>query len=137
MLLLLKAGGMVRPMATRRPRTQTTQQAAKSRQVKDEQVAEVFAYWKNRISPSSRAVLDEQRRQRIGWAIHDYGLDACKQAIDGILKSSWHMGGNPQNKRYADVELIFRNAANVEKFIELAERRDARSAEQEFINETN
>lgn len=47
------------------------------------------------------------------------------------------MGANPQNKRYVDVELIFRNAANVEKFIELAERRDARAAEQEFINESN
>lgn len=89
------------------------------------------------VSPNSRAVLDEQRRQRIGWAIHDYGLDGCKKAIDGILKSSWHMGANPQNKRYVDVELIFRNAANVEKFIEFAERRDARAAEQEFINESN
>ena len=44
------------------------------------------------------------------------------------------MGGNPQNKRYADVELIFRNASNVEKFMELAERRDSRDARNEFIN---
>lgn len=121
----------------RRPRAQTKQQTAKARRVSDEQIHEVFFYWKSRVSPNSRAVLDEQRRQRIGWAIHDYGLDGCKKAIDGILKSSWHMGANPQNKRYVDVELIFRNAANVEKFIEFAERRDARAAEQEFINENN
>lgn len=43
------------------------------------------------------------------------------------------MGDNPQGKRYVDVELIFRNAANVEKFIELADKRDARDARQQFL----
>jgi len=45
------------------------------------------------------------------------------------------MGQNPQNKKYADVELIFRSAANVEKFMDLADIRGIRDAEQEFINE--
>lgn len=119
--------------ATRRPRLQTKEQAAKARRVPDTKIEEVFVYWRDRINPSSRAVLDAQRRQRIGWAVHDYGVDGCRKAIDGIQKSPWHMGDNPQGKRYVDVELIFRNAANVEKFIALAEKRDARDARQEFL----
>ncbi len=129
---------MVSPMTekrVKRPRTQTRQQMGKARTVAESQIREVFEYWREKISPNSRAILDAQRQQRIGWAIHDYGVDGCKQAIDGILKSSWHMGGNPQNKRYVDVELIFRHAANVEKFMELAERRDSRDARNEFLND--
>ena len=119
----------------RRPRLQTKEQAAKARSVPEQRILEVFAYWKDRINPTSRAVLDAQRRQRIGWAIHDYGVDGCRKAIDGILKSSWHMGHNPQNKKYVDIELIFRNASNVEKFIDLANTRTTQDAANEFIHD--
>lgn len=115
-----------------RTRIQTRQQAAKARKVSTDAIEQVFAYWKQTISPSSRAVLDDKRSLRIGWAIHDYGIEACKQAIDGITNSSWHMGNNPQQKKYNDVELIFRDADNVEKFIGMAEKRDARA---EFLND--
>lgn len=118
----------------KRPRLQTKEQTKKARSIDDGRIQQVFDYWREKVSPKSRAVLDAQRRQRIGWAIHDYGLDACLQAIDGILKSPWHMGSNPQNKRYADIELIFRNAANVEKFIDLAGQQTIQDARNEFIN---
>lgn len=137
-LHLLKLSVSIWPMekpVVRRPRLKTKEQAGKAKSVSEQRILEVFEYWRERVSPRSRAVLDHERRQRIGWAIHDYGVDGCKKAIDGILKSPWHMGQNPQNKKYADVELIFRSAANVEKFMDLADIRGIRDAEQEFINE--
>jgi hypothetical protein len=115
----------------KRPNQQKRQQTAKARKISDDAIHEVFTYWREKISPRSRAILDDARRTKIGWAIHDYGIQACKQAIDGCLKSGWHMGNNPSNKKYNDVELIFRHAANVERFIAMTEQRDAK---QEFIN---
>jgi len=112
-------------------RKQTREQAAKAQKVGDDAILLVFNYWKKQVSPRSRAVLDHHRKQRIGWAIHDYGIEACKQAIDGILKSDWHMGANPGSKKYNSIDVIFRNCNQVEKFIELAGLRDARD---EFIN---
>jgi hypothetical protein len=117
-----------------RARKQTKEQAAKAARISEHAIHEVFNYWKQQISPKSRAVLDHHRRQRIGWAIHDYGIEACKQAIDGILKSAWHMGQNPGNKKYNDIDVIFRDCDKVEKFIELAGQRDARN---DFINNPN
>ena len=114
-----------------RPTMQKRQQTAKARKISDDAIHEVFTYWREKISPRSRAVLDEVRKTKIGWAIHDYGIQACKQAIDGCSKSGWHMGNNPSQKKYNDVELIFRHAANVERFIGMADERDAK---QEFIN---
>lgn len=113
---------------------QTRQQASKARKVSSEAIEQVFTYWKQTIAPKSKAVLDDKRTIRIGWAIHDYGIESCKQAINGILNSEWHMGVNPQQKKYNDVELIFRNADNVEKFIELSNKRDARA---EFLSDPN
>ena len=110
---------------------QTKDQAGKARKVSEEAIRIVFEYWKEKVGITRRAVLDDKRRLRIGWAIHDYGVEACKQAIDGITKSDWHMGKNPQQKKYNDVELIFRNAANVEKFISMAGERDSRDVARE------
>lgn len=117
-----------------RTHIQTRQQAAKARKVSPHAIEQVFAHWKETINPTSKAVLDDKRTIRIGWAIHDYGIEACKQAINGIKNSPWHMGHNPRNKKYNDIELIFRHADNVERFITLSEQRDART---EFLNDPN
>lgn len=60
--------------------------------------------------------LDIKRYTKIGAAIHDYGIETCKQAINGCANSRYHMGDNPQRKRYDSIELIFRNQDNVERF---------------------
>lgn len=126
--------GLPSPATPDRSRKQTKEQARKASTVAESAILLVFNYWKEKISPKSRAVLDHHRRQRIGWAIHDYGIEACKQAIDGILKSDWHMGRNPSNKKYNDIDIIFRDCDKIEKFIELAGLPDARA---DFINNPN
>ncbi len=120
----------------KRARLLTRQQTAKSKKVDAGDIEQVFAHWKQTINPRSLAVLDARRTVKIGWAVHDYGVDNCKKAIEGITKSPWHMGENPQNKKYCDVELIFRHAENVEKFIALADTRSKKDARREFIEES-
>ena len=110
---------------------QTRQQSAKARKVSAEAIEQVFAYWKETVAPKSKAVLDDKRAIRIGWAIHDYGIESCKQAINGITNSEWHMGNNPQQKKYNGIDLIFRDADKIEGFIQRSEKRDA---QQDFIN---
>lgn len=120
-----------RKNASVRPRTKTINNAAKAKKISLEQITEVFDYWKKTMN-ARLALLDEVRHTIIGAAIHDYGVEICLKAIDGTTLSEWHMGNNPHNKRYNSIDLILRNADNIEKFSELVARRDAI---QEFLNE--
>jgi hypothetical protein len=45
------------------------------------------------------------------------------KAIDGCAASDWHMGRNPGNKRYDDLELIFRNQKQVDMFLTRVENK--------------
>ena len=46
--------------------------------------------------------------------------------------SKFHMGDNPQQKKYNSIDLIFRDADKIEGFIQRTQKRDAR---QEFLDE--
>ena len=81
-------------------------------------VEEVFEYWVTTMNKRRNIVrLDSKRRLSIGAAIHDYGLELCKQAIDGCKMSPFHMGQNKQGKIYNDIELILRDAEKIERFL--------------------
>lgn len=78
----------------------------------------VFEYWIETMNKRRSIVrLDSKRRLSIGAAIHDYGLELCKQAIDGCKRSPFHMGQNKQGKVYNDIELILRDAEKIERFL--------------------
>lgn len=85
----------------------------------------IFTYWVSEIKSSARRkpVFSEKRRKLIEKALATYGAEACFLAIDGCKASPWHMGENPQGVKYNDIELIFRNEKNIERFIERAEDR--------------
>lgn len=86
-------------------------------------VRQVFDYWVVTLRSSGRGVkprLDDKRRKCIERAIRDYGVDVCMDAVRGCSLSDWHMGNNPQGKRYDDITLILRNADKIEKFANLA-----------------
>jgi hypothetical protein len=85
---------------------------------KDTEIEEVFTYWA-RIMSKRNPKLDAKRRKTIGFALKNYSLQQLKQAIDGCAKSSYHMGNNDQRKRYDGIDLIFRDAEHIEKFIEI------------------
>jgi hypothetical protein len=93
-----------------------------------EEILEVFHYWIAECKSSRKGrvpVLGDKRRRKIEKAIELYGLDACKDAIRGATYSSWHMGHNPQGKKYDDIELILRDEKHIEMFLELADDHDS------------
>jgi len=97
-------------------------QAAKTKTVAEEDIQTVFQFWVDRLE-KTRSVLDEKRRQCIGAAIHDYGLERVQNAIEGCTYSDFHMGRNKANKRYDDITLILRDADHTERFLDLYDKR--------------
>lgn len=87
--------------------------------VDSEEVQDVFDHWisVHKSGSKRKPVLDVRRRMLLAIAIHDYGTDGCKSAIDGCANSHFHMGKNKQGKVYNSLELIFRDAANIERFM--------------------
>jgi hypothetical protein len=93
-------------------------QGDKASKIHPDIIQEIWDYWVEAMQ-SKKAILDTDRVVSIGWAVHDYGVDACKQAIDACAKSN-------------GIGLIFRNAEKVEYFLQRSNKRDAG---QEWIDE--
>ena len=127
-------GGVNNPVEPKqkRPRISTKQRAAKAKGISDEAVKIVWDYWVKNMGASKLAVLDHDRKVKIAASIHDYGREASCLAIDGCASSSFHMGDNPQQKKYNGIDLIFRDADKIEGFIQRTQKRNAR---QEFLDE--
>ena len=81
----------------------------------------VFNAWKSTLD-HPKAVLDKKRRARIAARLSEgFSADDLVKAIHGVTQSPWHLGQDPANStRYDGIETIFRDAAQVEKFIALA-----------------
>jgi len=70
--------------------------------------------------------LTDDRTRLITKAVNEYGASTVKQAIRGCSLSDWHMGKNPSGKKYTSIELILRDAANIERFAGYAEGADTK-----------
>lgn len=79
------------------------------------EIEELFTFWRETLS--KKALLSDERRAILAWAIVNYGMEKCKMAIRGCAMSDWHMGRNPNNVRYDSIELIFRDSGKVEWFL--------------------
>ena len=117
----------------RGPSAHTREQADISTSISIDLKREIFSYWVEKMG-KKRAVMDKKREARIGWAIATYGMEACREAIDGCSSSPWHMGKNPANKRYDDISLIFRDAEHVEMFLEHAANGVKKSVKERWAN---
>ncbi len=116
----------------KRPRISAKQRAEKAKSISDEAVKIVWDHWVKTMGASKLAVLDHDRKVKIAASIYDYGIEASCLAIDGCASSPFHMGDNPQQKKYNGIDLIFRDADKIEGFIQRTEKRNAR---QEFLDE--
>lgn len=66
------------------------------------------------------AILDKSRIMGIVRFLRNHvTVSAMKMAIDGCFSSPWHMGGNPRGRVFDQIELIFKDAAHFERFVEL------------------
>ena len=83
----------------------------------------VFQAWQE-IMQHPRAKLDKKLRTLIQDRVADgfTVADLC-DAIKGCSNSPYHMGVNEGKTRYDSLELILRNAAHVNKFLALADRK--------------
>lgn len=86
------------------------------KQVSPGEVEQLFEFWRTTLN--KRALLSDERRAILAWAILNYGMETCEMAVKGCSLSDWHMGRNPNNVKYDSVELIFRNAEKVEWFVD-------------------
>lgn len=81
----------------------------------------IFTHWKT-VLGYKRARMDQKRLKAIRDRIKDgYSLEDLTDAINGCFLSPFHQGENDRNTRYDDIELICRNASNVDKFISIYE----------------
>ncbi|SVC42381.1 uncharacterized protein METZ01_LOCUS295235 [marine metagenome] len=95
------------------------EQRLKAAGVPESSIVIIYEYWLEVLRPGRTRVptLDAKRRLKVASAIADYGIEDCKRAIDGCAASDFHMGRNKANKRYDDLELIFRDQDHVERFL--------------------
>jgi len=122
-----------RPARKRGPNKHSRDQRSDAAEISEDAKKIVFDYWKEKHSKRV-AVLDAKRAARIGWAIKNYGIQVCKDAIDGCLVSDWHMGKNPGGKKYNDIHNIFRDAQHVEMFLRKLEEKSGNKARNEWIS---
>lgn len=81
------------------------------------EIDEIWEFWKKTMNhPKSK--LDSKRKRRIVIAISRYSIEDLKKAIVGCRKSEFHMGKNDTGTVYDDIELIFRDSAKIESFID-------------------
>lgn len=82
------------------------------------QVQDVFEFWQQTMG-KEKARMTPKRRDKIRMRLREnFSVDDLKDAIRGCFESEWHMGDNPGQKMFNDLELIFRHPEKVEKFME-------------------
>lgn len=96
--------------------------AARTDEDRDGDVTRVLEAWRDRFSPRS-STKDAKRRARVSARLADgRTVDELLSVLDGVERSDWHMGRDrrTQGKRYIGIETIYRDDAQIDKFLELA-----------------
>lgn len=89
---------------------------------------EVFKHWQAVMS-HPHAKFDKKRKIKIQAAFKlGFNLDQLKQAIDGCARTSFNMGQNKNGQRYDSIELIFRDAEHIERFMQNASAKNAETS---------
>lgn len=80
------------------------------------QINQIFDYWK-KVMNHPKSHLDKKRTLAIRKALEKYSIDDLRQAIDGCAKTPHNMGQNDRGEIYDDIELIFRDASHIDRFM--------------------
>jgi hypothetical protein len=83
------------------------------------EVVEVFEEWKSVLNKKSP--LDAKRHSLLADRLKEFTVAQLKLVPHGASLSPWHMGINPKKKKYLDVSTLYRDAEQVERFIEAAQ----------------
>lgn len=81
-------------------------------------IVEIFHHWQA-VMCHPKAILDKNRKTFISNALTKlkFTKNELKSAIDGCSKNTFNMGQNRNNKKYDSINLIFRDADHIERFI--------------------
>lgn len=82
----------------------------------------LFVYWSARFG-HPRAVLDKKRQRRLEERLRENGgdVDELLDTVDGALRDDYITGRDPKAPRaYDGIETIYRDRAQVERFVQLA-----------------
>lgn len=78
---------------------------------------EIFEYWQQMLK-HPQAKLDDKRKKIIKRAFETgYSVDECKAAILGCSLTPHNMGQNDRGEKYDGIDLIFRDADHIDRFI--------------------
>lgn len=78
---------------------------------------EVFFHWQQ-IMNHPRAKYDKKRQRLIQQALDlGYNVEELKQAIEGCKSNAYNMGKNEHSQIYDSINLIFRDADHIDRFI--------------------
>jgi hypothetical protein len=83
-------------------------------------VRQVFDAWVASTGRTGRTHLDAKRRKKIHAALRDYPLNDVLDSVRGWKHSPHHRGENDRHTVYNDLELLLRDAAQIERFRDLA-----------------
>jgi hypothetical protein len=95
---------------------------AKEREQWGEQVQDVFRYWKAATGKKLAKLTPERRIKVLARLKDGTSVAQMKRAIDGVCSSGFHSGANSDGKTFLELEMICRNATNVERYAEMAEQ---------------
>lgn len=103
------------------PITHYTEEQKNMSSKPDNRHFEIFEYWKDIMKKSGNTTLSAKRTKVIKDRLKQgYSVDEIKQAIRHCANTAHNMGydrnGNKTGKKYDDIELICRNAENLERF---------------------
>ena len=88
-----------------------------------EQIEIIFEHWKG-VMKHPGAGLSDERAAKIRTRLNDgFTTEQCIAAIDGCAGSTYHMGKNDDGTVYDSIDLIFRNTAKTEGFINRNKRK--------------
>jgi len=120
------ATGGLSPEETLRVRVITNRPPALVAVASRSDVDEVLDHWAIKLYPGRKPLFDDKRRKRVKSRLREgFTVERLKLAIDGALKDDFLMGlkqGSPKNG-YRDVATVLRDAAQVERLIELAPKK--------------
>jgi DNA-binding PadR family transcriptional regulator len=86
---------------------------------KEEDIQRIFDAWREHLNHPN-AKLDEKRRKYISARLKDFTADELCLVPAGAKMSAFHMGANDRRRKYDSIQVLFRDADQVEHFISLA-----------------
>jgi len=107
----------------------------KGQMYRKDAVLKIFRHWKEVMETPMSRLTDKRRKAVVSRLQDGYSVAQIFDAIDGCSVSDWHMGDNPNQRKYNDLELICRTGDKLEQFAQIAQHRRQQEKGDELTRE--